>query len=432
MRFLLHSFPLCEPPREVTRLSGTGFGARIFAHGIEAVTDLSAPLGRIVRIDPADPRVDCWTTAIAEMAESILSWEHLGDSWVIHYSAGSRLLTRVFAASGELIRIIQYPESGTTTLGHVDGHAHRLFYAHSDISDPPTIWFVDFCTGEHQIWWRQRSPSQLPTLDIEERTYPSLDGIPIPITLIRPRGVDQVRPVLLSAYGAAGVSATSKFSVLLTILAECGFTCAIAHVRGGGEGGLNWHHAARKQRKQLSVDDLVGAAEWLVKHQYTTSDLLGIAGQSAGGLLVLCAITQKPHLFRAALALGPLADLTRFHLFGVARGFVGELGSPDDPEEFRALFRMSPYHHVRQGAEYPAVLIISGDRDKRCDSLHARKMIARLKSLALRSHPILLDYSELRGHKPVLPLTERIRALTDRLTFLVAELGRDTLEVQHL
>ena len=123
------------------------------------------------------------------------------------------------------------------------------------------------------------------------------------------------------------------------------------------------------------------------------------------------------------MALGPLADLTRFHLFGVARGFQSELGSPDDPEEFAALYALSPYHRVRENSSYPATLIISGDRDKRCDSLHARKMIARLREAAHGEHLFLLDYDEHRGHKPVLPLTERIRSLTDRLTFLIAEVG---------
>jgi prolyl oligopeptidase len=170
------------------------------------------------------------------------------------------------------------------------------------------------------------------------------------------------------------------------------------------------------------VDDLIAAAEWLVESGYTTPRLLGIAGQSAGALLALCAITQRPALFRAAMALGPLADLTRFHLFGVARGFVPELGSPDDPDEFAALHQLSPYHRIRPENAYPAVLIISGDCDKRCDAMHARKMIARLKTSKAQVHPILLDYTAVRGHKPVLPLTERIRALTNRLTFLIAEL----------
>ena len=430
-RFLLHAFPLNAHPHEIIRLSGVSLGPRISARTIEAGTTQGAPHGRIVRIQPADPRPEAWTSIIPEMDECLASWERWEDARVVHYAAGSSKLTRIFSGSGELIRTIEYPMVGTTTLGQVDSNAHRLFYAHSDVCDPPTIYTVDLRTGDREIWWRQSTSTPPPALEIENHSFRSKDGIDIPITLIHQKGSGGgVRPFLLSAYGGGGASTTSKFSVLLTILAEAGFTCATAHVRGGGEGGLNWHLAAKKQRKQTSVDDLIGAAEWLIERGYTTSDLLGIAGQSAGGLLVLCALTQRPHLFRAALALGPLADLTRFHLFGVARGFVEELGSPEDPEEFAALYRLSPYHHVRKDAQYSAVLIISGDRDKRCDSLHARKMIAMLKSATSQNHPILLDYSEIRGHKPVLPLTERIRALTDRLTFLMAELCAETTEAQ--
>ena len=187
------------------------------------------------------------------------------------------------------------------------------------------------------------------------RTYPSKDGTAIPLTLIRPRGgASGPGPVLLSAYGGGGVSTTPKFSVLLTILADAGFTCVTAHVRGGGEGGLNWHLAAQKQRKQTSVDDLLAASEWLFENGHTTPEQLGLAGQSTGALLALCAMVQKPDSFRAVMALGPLADLTRFHLFGVARGFAAELGSPDDPDEFSALYRLSPYHHINPGAHYPS------------------------------------------------------------------------------
>jgi prolyl oligopeptidase len=161
----------------------------------------------------------------------------------------------------------------------------------------------------------------------------------------------------------------------------------------------------------------------LIDNGYTTSQHLGVAGQSNGALLTLCAVTQRPALFCAAMALGPIADLTRFHLFGVGLGSVVELGSPEDPEQFAALYRLSPYHRISNGSSYPAVLIISGDRDKRCDSSHARKMIARMREVSTQEHAVLLDYTENRGHKPVLPLTERIHALTDRLTFLIEEIG---------
>ena len=429
-RFLVHRFPLIDPPQEVMSWSEANLGLRFWADTIETSTTHAAALGRVVRFSMDQPESKGWTTIIPEMGESIFSWEHLGRSKVIHYAAGGRKLTRIYSESGGLVRTIDYPESGTTTFGQLDHCTHRYFYSHCDATEPTTIYSVDLATGEHGVWWRQPNWVQRRALEVENRTYRSEDGTDIPITLIHPRGTSGTRPVLLSAYGGGGVSITTKFSVLMTILAEAGFTCATAHVRGGGERGPEWHLAAQRQRKQTAVDDLISGAQWLVNSGYTTHQQLGVAGQSSGALLALCAFIERPHLFRAVLALGPIADLTRFHLFGVARGFVAELGSPEDPDEFASLLRLSPYHRIRSEESYPALLIISGDRDKRCDSLHARKMIARLREASVEAHPILLDYVEARGHKPVLPLTERIRALADRLTFLIAELKLSSSEAQ--
>jgi prolyl oligopeptidase len=428
-QFLIHEFPLNKPPTKFIDLSNIGLGLRFWSGTIEVSTTYAAPLGRITRIFLEHPEPQAWSDIVQETTESLHSWEPCGEFRVIHYIVGSRKLTHVYSASGTRIQTIEYPESGTTTIGQVDACGHRLFYLHSDIAEPPEIYAVNLVTGERRLWWQLPNLIGHGTLEKEYRTYRSKDGTEIPMTMIHPRGASGVRPVLLSAYGGGGAITTPKFSVLLSILSEAGFTCATAHVRGGGEGGPGWHLAAQKERKQISVDDFLCAARWLIDNGYTSQDHLGIAGQSSGALLTLCAMTQEPDLIRAALALGPITDLTRFHLFGVARGFVAELGSPDNTDEFAALYRLSPYHRVKQGRTYPAVLIISGDRDKRCDALHARKMIARLRSAASQKHPILLDYTETRGHKPVLPLTERIRALTDRLTFLVAELEISSPEV---
>jgi prolyl oligopeptidase len=422
-RFLIHRFPLSEQPQEIVHLSDASFGPRFWASRIEASTTFVSPLGRIVHINLEHPEPSAWSDIIPEGPESIYCWEQWEEFRVIHYTAGCRRLSRIYSRSGKLIRTIEFPGTGTVTLGQVDSHSRSFFYSHSDITEPPAIYAVDLRTGEHRLWWQQQTSIRQEDLDVESLAYSSKDGTEIPITLIHPRSAQGVRPTLLCAYGGGGVSATPKFSVLLTILIEAGFTCATAHVRGGGEGGLEWHLAARKQRKQVSVDDLLSAGEWLIEKGLSTQSHLGLAGQSSGALLALCALTQRPHLFRAAMALGPIADLTRFHLFGVARGSIPELGSPTNPDEFAALYQLSPYHRVNVGTIYPAVLIISGDRDKRCDSLHARKMAARLRQASARNHPVLLDYTDSRGHKPVLPLSERIRALTHRLTFLIAELS---------
>jgi prolyl oligopeptidase len=378
-RFLIHEFPLNKGPEEIVPPTNASFGIRFWTGTIEASTTYAAPRGRVVRFSCNDSEPHAWHEVIPESSECLYSWEPCGESSVVHYTDGSRKLTRIYSESGKLIRTIEYPTAGTSIPGLVDVFNRRLFYSYSDITQPPSIYAVDLHTGEHHVWWCGSILGQHKAIEVESRTYSSNDGVEIPITLIHPRGAKGIRPVLLSAYGGGGVCTTPRFSVLVTILVEAGFTCATAHVRGGGEGGEEWRLAGQRERKQTSVEDLMYAARCLMAIGYTTQDCIGVAGQSSGALLTLCALTQHPELFRAALALGPLADLARFHLFGVARGFVAELGSPDVASEFAALYELSPYHRVRQGVTYPAVLIVSGDRDKRCDSLHARKMIARLR-----------------------------------------------------
>jgi prolyl oligopeptidase len=428
-QFLIQVLPPNASPHPLVTLNGASFAPSFTGTTVEAVSTYNAPNGRVVRFPTTAPDLCSWKDVLPEASEQLCGYQHLGSLRIVHYMARTSKVTKVYDSTDALIRTIEYPKNGTIVLGQIDEASGRLYYSHSAPDRPPSIHTVEIGTGEHRIWWQQSGHSALPALEIARQDYVSNDGTKIPLTLISRRGRKEPRPVLLSAYGANGADTSPKFSVLLTVLAEEGFVCATAHVRGGGELGTQWHLAAVKTRKQVSVDDLICAAEWIVESGYAERNQLGIAGQSTGALLTLCALTQRPEMFRAALALGPIADLIRFHLFGVARGFVAELGSPENPDEFPALHRLSPYHRVRNNERYPAVLLVSGDMDRRCDALHARKMAARLQEAQSQSHPILLDYNAIRGHKPVLPLSERIRALTDRLTFLVAELsGAETEE----
>jgi len=113
----------------------------------------------------------------------------------------------------------------------------------------------------------------------------------------------------------------------------------------------------------------------------------------------------------------PMLDMLRYHLFDQTYRWQDEFGTAEDPEDFAVLGKYSPYHQVRNGVAYPATMIISGDLDQNCNPLHARKMTARLQAANRSAHPIILDYSRYRGHSPVLPLSKRIEALTDRLAF---------------
>ena len=180
------------------------------------------------------------------------------------------------------------------------------------------------------------------------------------------------------------------------------------------------------QREAFKADGIacfLSAAEWLIQTGRTFADSLAIFGGSNSGLLVGAALTQRPELFRAAVCMVPMLDMLRYHLFDNAHLWRAEFGTADDPDDFAVLEKYSPYHQVRDGVAYPATMVVSGDADRNCNPLLARKMTARLQAANSSRHPIILDYSKFRGHSPVLPLSERIEALTDRMAFLCDQLG---------
>ena len=197
---------------------------------------------------------------------------------------------------------------------------------------------------------------------------------------------------------------------------------AMPNIRGGSEFGAGWHNAAKRQHRQTAYDDFLCAAEWLIETGRTTPDKLAVFGGSNSGLLVAAALTQRPELFRAVVCIAPLLDMLRYHLFDNAHVWKDEFGTVEDVDDFIALLNYSPYHHVKDGTAYPATMIVSGDADRNCNPLHARKMTARLQAANGSNHPIFLDYNAFRGHSPVLPLSMRIEALTDRMAFLCDQL----------
>jgi len=216
---------------------------------------------------------------------------------------------------------------------------------------------------------------------------------------------------------------TPRFTAFATFLIEQGLLFAVPALRGGSELGEEWHQAGKRENRQNSFDDFISAAEWLLLQEYSARNTIAIGGGSNAGLLVGAAITQRPDLFRAAICLGPLLDMTRYHLFDFAAGWAEEYGSPEDERDLHSLLTYSPYHRVQDGANYPAVLLISGDADTRCNPMHARKMAARLQAANRSENPTLLDYKPDWGHTPVQPLSAKIDALTDRLAFICHELG---------
>jgi prolyl oligopeptidase len=390
-----------------------------------AYTDVDAPNFRIARIDQTDPRPASWRDIVAESDRRIQQFAVAGDQ--IFVTRVDRFSTKVeaFRLSGGQGEDISFPRNGTIGLLNRTNPIDTLFCSYTSICKAPTVYCFSPRDKHVRIWEEPSVPFDPSLISVEEVAYPSKDGTLVPLFLAARK--DLLRsgplPTFLTGYGGFGICVTPRFTVYATFLIEQGFLFAVPAQRGGSELGSKWHEAGKRANRQNSFDDFITAAEWLQLQGRADRRRTAIGGASNAGLLVGVAITQRPDLFRAAICLGPLLDMARYHLFNSAVGWSDEYGSPDDEPDFRSLLTYSPYHRVQDGTEYPAVLIISGDADARCNPLHARKMTARMQAANCSDHPIMLDYKANWGHTPAQPQSIKIEALTDRLSFLCNELG---------
>jgi prolyl oligopeptidase len=235
--------------------------------------------------------------------------------------------------------------------------------------------------------------------------------------------LDGSNPTLLHGYGGFNVALTPVFQRNTFLWLERGGILAVANLRGGSEYGERWHEAGILDRKQNVFDDFIAAAEFLIRKNYTSPGRLGIQGGSNGGLLVGAALVQRPELFRAVVCQVPLLDMIRYHRFLVARLWIPEYGTADDPAQFPWLLQYSPYHNVKDGTAYPAVLIDTAESDSRVAPLHARKMAARLQAASTSGHPVLLRLETKAGHGAGKPVTKLIDQYTDMWSFVFMQLG---------
>jgi prolyl oligopeptidase len=390
-----------------------------------AYTDFAAPNFRIVWIDPANPDPPHWHDVVPESDRRIQQFAVAADQ--VFVTRIDRFSTKIeaFGLDGRQKDATAFPACGTIDLLNRTNTTEKLFYGYTSISKPASVYCYD-ARREHVFAWDEaNAPTDPCAIAVEETAYTSTDGTSVPLFLAARKDLlgSGPLPTFLTGYGGFGSCVTPRFTAFATFLIEQGFLFAVPALRGGSELGEQWHRAGKRENRQNSFNDFVAAAEWLIREQRSISGRIAIGGGSNAGLLVGAAITQRPDLFCAAICLGPLLDMTRYHLFDFAAGWADEYGSPENEQDFHSLMAYSPYHRVLDRSAYPAVLLISGDADTRCNPMHARKMAARLQAATSSSRPILLDYKAAWGHTPVQPFSTKIEALTDRLAFVCHELG---------
>jgi prolyl oligopeptidase len=391
---------------------------------IFVLTDKGAPNRRIVEIRSQYSKPSEWVDLIPEIGMRIESWFVIDNQIFVCYAKQMAYQIHVFDLSRNKMGEVPVPTDGTIRAigGSPDGD--ELLLETESFTEPVAILRYSTRTKELSPFARKRIPFESANYGHSQVWFKSKDGTQIPMYLVGRRDVLEKadNPTVMTAYGGYGASMTPQFSVFVAFLVEHGCLFALPNIRGGSEFGLEWHNAARRQNRQTAYDDFLCAAEWLLHTGRTSPSRLAIFGGSNSGLLVGVAMTQRPDLFRAVVCMGPILDMLRYHHFDDAHVWCDEFGLADDPEDFVALAKYSPYHRIREGTCYPATMIVSGDADRNCNPLHARKMTARLQACNASDNVILLDYDVHRGHSAVLPLSSRIAALTDRMAFLCDQL----------
>ncbi|MFZ0523538.1 MAG: prolyl oligopeptidase family serine peptidase [Candidatus Acidiferrales bacterium] len=413
-----------DPPKCVVADAPYRFGPVLVPERILAITDRGAPNLRIIEVRLCSGTKAEWIDVIAESDYRIAQWVVTSDRILVFCSRNMERRIRMFDLAGRKTEDLPILPEETLRVSGWAPDSDEIFLERESFTDPIRTVRYSHKTGEYAIWAKRSSTFDATAYTQQQLRFPSQDGTQIPIHLVGRKDVlaGGCHPAIMTSYGGYGVAMTPQFSVFVAFLMERGCLFALPNIRGGSEFGAEWHEAAKGRKRQTAFSDFISAAEWLIRTGRTTPGNLAIFGGSNSGLLVGAAMTQRPELFRAVVCMVPMLDMLRYHLFDNAHVWRGEFGTADDPEDFTALARYSPYHRVRDGVDYPATMIVSGDADRNCNPLHARKMAARLQAANSSRQPIFLDYSEFRGHSPVLPLSERIGALTDRMAFLCDQL----------
>jgi prolyl oligopeptidase len=419
-----------NPPVEITAGKDFQYLADFFAGKLYITTNEDAPRFRVFVADAAHPQRENWKEIIPQTDAVLQGVSVTGGKLLAQYEHNATSELKLFALDGKKLADIALPAIGSvfTASGRYD--RKEIFFGFQSFTVPPPIYRVDLSDVKSSVWAKVDAPSIDPAAySVEQVWYSSKDGTKVPMFIVSKKGIEKngKNPTLLTGYGGFNVSLTPSFSRSAYLWMEHGGVYAVANLRGGAEFGEDWHRAGMLEKKQNVFDDFIAAGEYLIAQKYTDRDHLAIQGGSNGGLLMGAMITQRPDLFRAVICQVPLLDMLRYQNFQIAKLWIPEYGSADDPKQFDWLYAYSPYHHVKAGVEYPAILFMTGDTDTRVDPMHAKKMAALMqaeaKNGASKDKPILLRIESKAGHGQGKPVAKQIEEQTDIFSFLFWQLG---------
>ena len=393
-------------------------------------TNEDAPRSRAFVADVRSPERAHWKEIIPQTDAVLQGATVVNGLLLAQYEKNAASQLKLFDASGRPLGDIALPAIGSVFGAGGKWNRKEAFFAFHSFTIPDCVYQIDLKGRGTQLWSKVDAPGIDPSrYEVKQVWFRSKDGTEVPMFVFHKKGLelDGKNPTLLTGYGGFNLSMTPSFVGDRYLWLEQGGVFAVANLRGGAEFGEEWHRAGMLDKKQNVFDDFIAAAEYLLAQKYTDSRHLAIRGGSNGGLLMGAALTQRPDLFRAVICQVPLLDMLRYQNFQIAKLWVPEYGSSEDAKQFEWLYAYSPYHHVKAGGKYPAILFMTAESDTRVDPMHAKKMAALMQSEAengrSRERPILLRIDTKAGHGAGKPIAKQVEDLADIYAFLFWQLG---------
>jgi prolyl oligopeptidase len=380
-------------------------------------TDEGAERGKIVTLDLAETELR-FVDLVVQLEDGTLNdVAFLGGTLFATYLVDAKTEIRRYLIDGTPDGSIELPGIGTAGGFRGRPDDDEAFFVFTGHNAPTTIYRYDVASGNRTVWAEPKVAIDLDRIAVEQRFYRSKDGTRIPMFVVRRADVQTPVPTILYGYGGYGISMVPYYSPAVLAWVEAGGAYAVANLRGGGEYGKAWHDAGRLANKQNVFDDFIAAAEYLKSEGIATHDGLAIQGESNGGLLVAAVINQRPDLFAAALPGVGVMDMLRFARFTGGQFWIGDYGDPAKEADFRNLLSYSPYHTIRSGTSYPAILVTTADTDDRVVPAHSFKYVAALQATDLGDRPRILRVDTGAGHGAGKPIGKALDELADLWAF---------------
>lgn len=393
------------------------------------MTNLNAPNQKVVTVDASDPKPENWKDFIPE-TENVLSPSTGGGYFFAEYMVDAVSKVLQYDYEGNLVREVELPGVGSAGGFGAKKEEKELYYSFTNYVTPGSIYKYDIEKGTSELYRKPSIDFNPDNYESKQVFYTSKDGTKIPMIITHKKGIqlNGKNPTILYGYGGFNVSLTPSFSITNAVWMEQGGIYAVANLRGGGEYGKKWHDSGAQMKKQNVFDDFIAAAEYLISEKYTSSDYLAIRGGSNGGLLVGATMTQRPDLMKVALPAVGVLDMLRYHTFTAGAGWAYDYGTAEDSKEmFEYLKGYSPVHNVKEGVEYPATLVTTGDHDDRVVPAHSFKFAAELQSKQKGNNPTLIRIETDAGHGAGTPVSKTIEQYADIFGFTLYNMGFDVL-----